>query len=72
MRGESGDAGKRGSGAAFQRIAAVVRRIAGMPDYEAHVRHLKENHPGHGIPGRREFYERFIQSRYGNGPTRCC
>jgi uncharacterized short protein YbdD (DUF466 family) len=43
-----------------------------MPDYAAHVRHLREHHPGQAIPSRREFYESYLRSRYGDGPTRCC
>jgi uncharacterized short protein YbdD (DUF466 family) len=75
MRGDGaearGAAGPRGSGAVLQ-IAKILRRIAGMPDYEAHLEHLRQHHPELPIPTRREFYERFIKNRYGDGPTRCC
>jgi len=53
-------------------VLASVRRIAGMPDYEAHVRHLQEHHPGQTIPSRREFYDSYLEARYEAGPTRCC
>ena len=72
MRGESGAAGRRSSGAVLERFAAVFRRIAGMPDYEAHLEHLRQHHPKCPIPTRREFYEGFVESRYQEGPTRCC
>ena len=54
------------------RIAAILRRIAGMPDYAAHVEHLRSRHPGCVIPTERQFYEEFVRNRYGDGPTRCC
>jgi uncharacterized short protein YbdD (DUF466 family) len=49
-----------------------LRRIAGMPDYDAHVAHLRRFHPEHPIPSQREFYDEFTRTRYGEGPTRCC
>jgi uncharacterized short protein YbdD (DUF466 family) len=55
-----------------RRAAAVVRRIAGMPDYAAHVEHLRRRHPDRPIPTERHFYEEFVRARYGDGPTRCC
>jgi uncharacterized short protein YbdD (DUF466 family) len=78
MRGENGrEVGKRVSGAVlnetgFARALSALRRIVGMPDYEAHLRHLREHHPGAPVPTRREFYESFIERRYREGPTRCC
>ncbi len=50
----------------------VIRRIAGMPDYAAYLEHLKRCHPGEPLPTEREFYDSYLQSRYGDGPTRCC
>ena len=54
------------------RIAAALKRIAGMPDYAAHLEHLRRSHPERPIPTEREFYEEFVRSRYEDGPTRCC
>ena len=51
---------------------SALRRIAGMPDYQAYVDHLRRSHPERPIPGEREFYEQFVRHRYGDGPTRCC
>ena len=85
MRDESsGAAGQRGSRYAgmlpegsgmsdtLSKIAAMFRKIAGMPDYAAHVEHLRQHHPDTPIPTRREFYEKFLECRYQEGPTRCC
>jgi uncharacterized short protein YbdD (DUF466 family) len=49
-----------------------LRRIAGMPDYAAHIEHLRRCHPDNPIPTEREFYDEFVRTRYGDGPTRCC
>jgi uncharacterized short protein YbdD (DUF466 family) len=53
-------------------LQSVLRRIAGMPDYVAHVEHLRRHHPERPMPSRREFYEDFVRARYQDGPTRCC
>ena len=53
-------------------LAALVRRIAGMPDYEAHVEHLRTAHPDRPLPTRREYFERFVSERYSGTGTRCC
>ncbi len=54
------------------RIAAALRRLAGMPDYPAYLEHLRRAHPDRPIPTEREFYEEFVRGRYQDGPTRCC
>jgi uncharacterized short protein YbdD (DUF466 family) len=60
--------------AAFSGRSALsaLRRIAGMPDYEGHVEHLKRCHPGEPVPTEREFFDHYVSTRYGGGPTRCC
>jgi uncharacterized short protein YbdD (DUF466 family) len=57
---------------AFRRVMAGFRRIAGMPDYEEYRRHLGRAHPGCPILSEREYFDRYLEARYGNGPTRCC
>jgi uncharacterized short protein YbdD (DUF466 family) len=56
----------------IEAVLRVVRRIAGMPDYKAFVEHVQRCHPGQRIPTEREYYEAYIESRYGGGATRCC
>ena len=58
--------------ALLSRLLAVVRRIAGMPDYVDYLNHLRRCHPEHPTPSERQFYEEFVTARYGEGPTRCC
>jgi uncharacterized short protein YbdD (DUF466 family) len=55
-----------------QRVLATIKRIAGMPDYETHVRHLRECHPERAVPTPGEFYDDYLRYRYESGPTRCC
>jgi uncharacterized short protein YbdD (DUF466 family) len=43
-----------------------------MPDYAAHLEHLRRCHPERTAPSEREFFEQYLQGRYGDGPTRCC
>jgi uncharacterized short protein YbdD (DUF466 family) len=54
------------------RVPSFLRRLAGMPDYAAHIEHLRHCHPETPIPSEREFYNDFVRARYGDGPTRCC
>jgi len=56
----------------YHKLLGALRRIAGMPDYPAHLEHLRRSHPERPIPTAREFYEEFVQNRYQDGPTRCC
>jgi uncharacterized short protein YbdD (DUF466 family) len=53
-------------------LVSAVRRIAGMPDYAAHVEHLRRCHPERPLPSEREFFEEYVRARYADGPTRCC
>ena len=51
---------------------ATLRRLLGMPDYDAYVAHLRARHPDRAIPTEREFYDDYVRARYADGPTRCC
>lgn len=56
----------------LRRFLADLRRIAGMPNYAEYVEHLRQAHPKEPVPSEREFFDRYLEARYGNGPTRCC
>lgn len=58
--------------ARLERVLRVVRRISGMPDYAAHVEHVRRCHPDRPVPSPRQFYDEYVRARYGDGPTRCC
>jgi uncharacterized short protein YbdD (DUF466 family) len=53
-------------------LFGALRQIVGMPDYDAHLEHLRRCHPESAIPTERQFYDEFVRNRYGDGPTRCC
>jgi uncharacterized short protein YbdD (DUF466 family) len=57
---------------AVARLADLLGRVAGMPDYGAYVEHLRRCHPGCAVPTEREYFEQYVAARYGDGPTRCC
>ena len=56
----------------LRRIAVAIRRFSGMPDYPAHLEHLRRCHPERPLPSEREFFEEYLRARYADGPTRCC
>lgn len=63
---------QRHRGSVLARLASVLRRISGMPDYAGYAEHLRRCHPGTAVPSEREFYTEYLRSRYEEGPTRCC
>jgi uncharacterized short protein YbdD (DUF466 family) len=56
----------------FHSFLTVLRRIAGMPDYQRHLEHLQRCHRDCPVPTEKEYYEEFLAARYQDGPTRCC
>jgi uncharacterized short protein YbdD (DUF466 family) len=56
----------------MREILRTLRRVMGMPDYEAHLEHLRRCHPDRPQPSEREYFDQFVRTRYGDGPTRCC
>ena len=55
-----------------QRVAAVIRRIIGVPDYEAYVAHVRAHHPGVEPVSEREFHRERLTARYSRPGSRCC
>lgn len=49
-----------------------LRRVTGMPDYQAFVEHQRAHHPGQPVPSERDYFTAFVTARYSDGPTRCC
>ena len=58
--------------ALLTRTLTALRRMLGMPDYAAHLAHLRAKHPDCPEPTEREFYDQYVRSRYGDGTSRCC
>ena len=53
-------------------LASTVRRIVGMPDYQAYLAHLRAAHPERPLPTERQYFDDYLKGRYESGPTRCC
>lgn len=53
-------------------FACAARGIAGMPDYQRYVEHLRLCHPEQVPVGEREFFADYLRARYADGPNRCC
>lgn len=55
-----------------QRVARVIRRIIGVPDYEAYVAHVRTHHPETEPMSEREFHRERLSARYSRPGSRCC
>lgn len=56
----------------WRRIVVAARRIAGIPDYETYVAHLRSCHPERTIPTPAAFFAERQRARYRAGAGRCC
>jgi uncharacterized short protein YbdD (DUF466 family) len=54
------------------RVAAVIRRVVGVPDYERYLAHVRARHPGVRPLRRDEFYLTRLEERYNKPGARCC
>jgi len=54
------------------RLGSTLRRVAGMPDYAGYLAHMAERHPDRRPMSEREFFEEYVNARYGDGASRCC
>jgi uncharacterized short protein YbdD (DUF466 family) len=63
--------GGREGGRRLAMLQSLLRQVAGMPDYEAYLAHLRADHPGMTPVSEREFFDGFVRARSG-GVTRCC
>ena len=58
--------------ASLTKLRSALKQIVGMPDYLQYLEHARACHPDAPPLSEREFYDRFIATRYGGGATRCC
>lgn len=56
----------------IDRIAAVVRRVIGVPDYERYLAHVQQRHPDTVPLTREEFARDALARRYNQPGNRCC
>ena len=54
------------------RIANVVRRVIGVPDYECYLTHQRRYHPGEPALTREAFASDALARRYSQPGNRCC
>jgi uncharacterized short protein YbdD (DUF466 family) len=60
------------AGGPVDRLLAALRHITGMPDYARYLAHMAEKHPDRRPVSEREFFEQYVNARYGDGASRCC
>ena len=56
----------------WRALVAATRRIAGIPDYDTYVAHVRAHHPERAIPSEAEFFADRQEARYRAGGGRCC
>jgi uncharacterized short protein YbdD (DUF466 family) len=54
------------------RIAAVVRRIIGVPDYQVYLDHMQRCHPDRQPMTKAVFDQQRLDARYNTPGSRCC
>lgn len=58
--------------ARFARLATIVRRIVGVPDYGVYVAHMARHHPECVLLDKRTFERERLADRYSRPGSRCC
>jgi uncharacterized short protein YbdD (DUF466 family) len=54
------------------RLAAVLRRIVGVPDYDRYLAHMRRRHPGDAVLSPDAFARDALARRYDRPGSRCC
>ena len=57
---------------ALARVLPVVRRIVGVPDYDAYRKHMAMHHPDQPLLTNDEFAEEQMTAKYSRPGQRCC
>ena len=53
-------------------IARATRTIAGVPDYDRYLAHVRRHHPGTVPLSREAFVRERLDARYARPGARCC
>ena len=56
----------------MKKLAQILRRIIGAPDYAAYVAHVRAHHPGREPMCERDFVNERLSARYEKPGSRCC
>jgi uncharacterized short protein YbdD (DUF466 family) len=51
---------------------SILAAIAGVPDYDRYLRHLRKCHPGATALSQNEFIHEQLGRRYSRQGSRCC
>ena len=54
------------------RLASLVRRIIGAPDYDTYLAHVRQCHPDATPLSRDDFARQRLEDRYSRPGSRCC
>ncbi|HKG94759.1 MAG TPA: YbdD/YjiX family protein [Gemmatimonadaceae bacterium] len=57
---------------AMRTLARILRAVAGVPDYDCYVAHMRARHPGCALLSEDEFVRRRLDERYARPGSRCC
>jgi uncharacterized short protein YbdD (DUF466 family) len=71
-RAARADAAPTALGARLASIAAVVRRLIGVPDYDTYLLHMRERYPQCTPMDRAAFERDRLTARYQRIGSRCC
>lgn len=56
----------------LKRVAAVIRRMIGVPDYDRYLAHMREHYPECTPLDPRTFERERLTARYKATGSRCC
>ena len=57
----------------FQFFRHLVGLVAGVPDYEKYLEHMKSHHPDQKPMSRKDFFDQVQKDKYGGSRmNRCC
>jgi uncharacterized short protein YbdD (DUF466 family) len=59
-------------GARIATFARVLRRVVGVPDYDAYLTHIRRVHQECAPLSRDEFVRSRLEDRYSRPGARCC
>ena len=60
------------SPSAVARALAVLRRVIGVPDYDAYLAHMRAHHPACAVLSPDEFLAERMRDKYDRPGHRCC
>ncbi|MBU3055107.1 YbdD/YjiX family protein [Pseudomonas indica] len=53
-------------------LGQAANLMVGLPDYDAYLEHMRENHPEREPMTYEAFFRDRQEARYGGGQGRCC